>query len=262
MHAYMLLYHFRGECLSPELSCRLFEWHGTHREVPSKASPVAGEESHCSLCRPRCSFVPCLPFLGSEGLFWQLISQVEEGLCQLLAYVWLDRQHGKLSRDALQQRQASYFSYQIRTVAASWLWAGMRCSSARPPTPPTILRLPYSYLTITHCISFFKGRVMRNGVFQGVRKGAESGKYFREGGEGAYYWGGDCGVQTGHGAVRGQGCAAAAVGLRLYLPYLGSALSYGALYFLCTVGRGALQQNRAFYMSSRISAVEFVIVVM
>jgi len=43
--------------------------------------------------------------------------QVEEGLCQLMAYVWLDQQHGKLSRDALLQRQASYFAHQIRTVS-------------------------------------------------------------------------------------------------------------------------------------------------
>ena len=44
--------------------------------------------------------------------------QVEEGLCQLLAYVWLDREHAKLGRDAMHQRQASFFSYQIRTVSA------------------------------------------------------------------------------------------------------------------------------------------------
>ncbi|KAF5842090.1 hypothetical protein DUNSADRAFT_9350 [Dunaliella salina] len=52
--------------------------------------------------------------------------KVEEGLCQLMAYVWLDRQHGKLSKDALQQRYASYFSYQIRTDISDVYGNGFR----------------------------------------------------------------------------------------------------------------------------------------
>ncbi|GAX75548.1 hypothetical protein CEUSTIGMA_g2991.t1 [Chlamydomonas eustigma] len=43
-----------------------------------------------------------------------LDAQVEEGMCQLMALLWLDRQHDTLKRDEMQQRLASYFSYQIR----------------------------------------------------------------------------------------------------------------------------------------------------
>ncbi|MEW5301877.1 MAG: hypothetical protein WDW36_004705 [Sanguina aurantia] len=43
-----------------------------------------------------------------------LDARVEEGLCQLIAALWLDRQHGEFPLDGCEQRLASYFSYQIR----------------------------------------------------------------------------------------------------------------------------------------------------
>ena len=40
--------------------------------------------------------------------------QVEEGLCQLMALIWLDLQYNQLSRAPEQQRLASYLAFQIR----------------------------------------------------------------------------------------------------------------------------------------------------
>ncbi len=42
-----------------------------------------------------------------------LDTKVEEGLCQLLAYLWLDHQANCLT-DPEEQRLASYFAYQVR----------------------------------------------------------------------------------------------------------------------------------------------------
>lgn len=55
-----------------------------------------------------------------------LDSQVEEGLCQLMAMLWLDMQHDKLNGDAMQQRLASYFAFQIREDTSKVYGDGFR----------------------------------------------------------------------------------------------------------------------------------------
>ncbi|PNH07917.1 Chromosome-associated kinesin KIF4, partial [Tetrabaena socialis] len=52
--------------------------------------------------------------------------RVEEGLCQLMAGLWLDRQHELLEGDPEQQRLASFFSYQIRTDTSEVYGDGFR----------------------------------------------------------------------------------------------------------------------------------------
>lgn len=52
---------------------------------------------------------------------------VEEGLCQLMAYVWLDQQAGGLEQEA-DQKLASYFSYQIREDVSEVYGDGFRAA--------------------------------------------------------------------------------------------------------------------------------------
>ena len=52
--------------------------------------------------------------------------QVEEGMCQLMAMLWLDGQHGSLEGDAMQQRLSSYFSFQIREDTSTVYGDGFR----------------------------------------------------------------------------------------------------------------------------------------
>ncbi|KAJ9508787.1 hypothetical protein QJQ45_028096 [Haematococcus lacustris] len=54
-----------------------------------------------------------------------LDQQVEEGLCQLMAYVWLDQQHGQ-QKDPEQQRLGSFFAYQIREDTSAVYGDGFR----------------------------------------------------------------------------------------------------------------------------------------
>jgi len=51
--------------------------------------------------------------------------RVEEGLCQLMAYVWVEQQAGRC-RDEVQQRLASYFAYQIREDTSEVYGEGFR----------------------------------------------------------------------------------------------------------------------------------------
>ncbi|KAG2497852.1 hypothetical protein HYH03_004119 [Edaphochlamys debaryana] len=52
--------------------------------------------------------------------------KVEEGLCQLMACLWLDRQHELLHGKPEEQRLASFFSYQIRTEPSEVYGDGFR----------------------------------------------------------------------------------------------------------------------------------------
>ncbi|KAG2446250.1 hypothetical protein HXX76_000842 [Chlamydomonas incerta] len=52
--------------------------------------------------------------------------KVEEGLCQLMACLWLDRQHELLAGSPDEQRLASFFSYQIRTDTSEVYGDGFR----------------------------------------------------------------------------------------------------------------------------------------
>eukprot|EP00198_Chlamydomonas_reinhardtii_P013404 XP_001702741.1 metalloprotease [Chlamydomonas reinhardtii] len=52
--------------------------------------------------------------------------RVEEGLCQLMACLWLDRQHELLAGNPDEQRLASFFSYQIRTDTSEVYGDGFR----------------------------------------------------------------------------------------------------------------------------------------
>ncbi|KAG1654605.1 hypothetical protein FOA52_009531 [Chlamydomonas sp. UWO 241] len=52
--------------------------------------------------------------------------QVEEGLCQLMAMLWLDHQHARLGGDAMQERLLSHFAYQIREDVSTVYGDGFR----------------------------------------------------------------------------------------------------------------------------------------
>ncbi|EFJ44813.1 hypothetical protein VOLCADRAFT_106269 [Volvox carteri f. nagariensis] len=64
-------------------------------------------------------------WLRMEGVVG-LSAKVEEGLCQLMACLWLDRQHELLKGKQEEQRLASFFSYQIRTDTSEVYGDGFR----------------------------------------------------------------------------------------------------------------------------------------
>ncbi|GFH11178.1 LIM zinc-binding domain-containing protein, partial [Haematococcus lacustris] len=71
----------------------------------------------------KCSVSAILVLYGLPRLL--TAGQVEEGLCQLMAYVWLDQQHGQ-QKDPEQQRLGSFFAYQIREDTSAVYGDGFR----------------------------------------------------------------------------------------------------------------------------------------
>lgn len=95
--------------------------------IPHAAAATAYTGGACVILFalwPAVCFVPFVPVILSCLPF----HQVEEGLCQLMANLWLDSQDhwARQQSNAYQQRLLSYLGYQIRTDMSDVYGEGFR----------------------------------------------------------------------------------------------------------------------------------------
>eukprot|EP00798_Chlamydomonas_sp_ICE-L_P014317 gene14317-20301_t len=136
------VFHIRGLCLAT-----------VHRSIPSIVRSLGGGINVKTVSSPipgatetvRCKVSAILVYYGFPRLLTgsiiahellhaymrlrniaKLDPQVEEGLAQLMACLWLDQQHGRLESQPEEQRLSSYFSFQIREDKSQVYGEGFR----------------------------------------------------------------------------------------------------------------------------------------
>ncbi|KXZ56176.1 hypothetical protein GPECTOR_1g151 [Gonium pectorale] len=148
------VFHVRGLCVAQVYShipAILRGLGGGLRSVATAVSPTASPTAFCSPAsstgpqRAHCHVSTLLLLYGLPRLLsgsimahelmhaWLRMAglvglplRAEEGLCQLMACLWLDRQHELLQGEPEEQRLASFFSYQIRTDTSEVYGDGFR----------------------------------------------------------------------------------------------------------------------------------------